>query len=51
MLHSDKVDLQKFYQEMEGLSTNKSPNGKKLIELNTFEQQIKKYYEGRLTGR
>lgn len=51
MLHNDKVDLPKFFQEMEGLSTNKSQTGKKLIELNTFEQQVKKYYQGRLSDR
>jgi hypothetical protein len=51
MLHSDKVNLIKFYEEMESKSKSKLPSSKKSIELNLFEEQIKKYYGGKISER
>ena len=49
MLHHDKINLIKFYEEMEGRSKSKIGNtNKKMIDLNTFEEQVKKYYGGKV---
>jgi Ca2+-binding EF-hand superfamily protein len=53
MLHSDKVNLIKFYEEMESQSKTKAGNStvKKTIELNLFSDQIKKSYGGKISER
>jgi hypothetical protein len=51
MLHNDKVVLTKFYEEMESKSKNNLKDQKIVIELPVFEEQIKKYYSGRISER
>ncbi|MCB0370228.1 MAG: hypothetical protein KDD45_12600 [Bdellovibrionales bacterium] len=49
MMHQDKINLIKFWEEMEGKAKNKvGQTNKKLIDLNVFEEQIKKYYGGKI---
>jgi Ca2+-binding EF-hand superfamily protein len=50
MLHQDKVNLVKFYEEMEGKSKSKV-GSKKVIDLNLFEEQLKKHYPAKVTER
>lgn len=50
MLHQDKVNLVKFYEEMEGKSKSKV-GSKKVIDLNLFEDQLKKTYPAKVTDR
>jgi Ca2+-binding EF-hand superfamily protein len=49
LLHTDKVNLLKFYEEME--SRVKGKPSRKAIELNLFEEQVKKNYGGRIGER
>ena len=49
MMHQDKINLINFYEEMEGRSKSKIGNtNKKMVDLNVFEEQVKKYYGGRI---
>lgn len=51
MMHSDKVNLIKFYEEMESKSKTKAGSSavKKTIELNLFSESIKKAYGAKIS--
>lgn len=53
MMHSDKVNLIKFYEEMESKSKTKAGSSavKKTIELNLFSESIKKAYGAKISER
>lgn len=52
MIHSQRVNLLKFYEEMEGRSNSKMYlNNKKVIDLNVFGEQIKNSYGSKITQR
>lgn len=52
MMHQDKVNLLKFYEEMEGRSKSKiGTTNKKMIDMNVFEEQIKKYYASKVSEK
>lgn len=51
LLHSDKINLIKFYEEMEGRAKNRPNSSRKAIELNLFEEQLKKNYGGKISER
>ena len=49
MMHHDKINLINFYEEMEGRSKSRvGSSNKKMVDLNIFEEQIKKYYGGKV---
>ena len=49
MMHSDKINLIKFYEEMEGRSKSKvGLSNKKLVDLSVFEEQLKKGFTTRI---
>lgn len=52
-MHSDKVNLIKFYEEMESKSKTKAGSSavKKTIELNLFSESIKKAYGAKISER
>lgn len=48
-MHSDKINLIKFYEEMEGRSKSKvGLSNKKLVDLSVFEEQLKKGFTTRI---
>ena len=48
-MHSDKINLIKFYEEMEGRSKSKvGLINKKLVDLSVFEEQLKKGFTTRI---
>lgn len=53
LLHTDKVNLIKFYEEMEGRARGKAPNNsnapRRPIDLNLFEEHLKQLYPGRIS--
>lgn len=51
MMHQDKINLLKFYEEMQGKAKNKTSANKKIIDLNTYEEQIKKFYSGKISEK
>jgi hypothetical protein len=50
LIHVDKMNLQKLYEEMEQKAKLLSPNNPK-VDLNIFEQQIKKHYGDKMQER
>ena len=52
MLHNDKTNLMKFYDDMEGKAKSKIGNtNKKMIDLNVFEEQMKKIYGSKISEK
>jgi calpain, invertebrate len=52
MMHYDKINLIKFYEEMESRAKGKiGTTNKKMVDLNVFEEQIKKCYAGKVGER
>ena len=48
LMHNDKINLIKFYEEMQSKIKNKN-NNNKIVDLNIFEEQIKKYYGSKVS--
>lgn len=52
MLHQDKINLMKFYEDMEGKAKSKiGTTNKKMIDLGVFEEQIKKTYGNKMSEK
>ena len=51
LLHSDKVDLQKLYEEMDHRAKGNKTISKPVVDANIFEYQIKKLYRDKIKER